>query len=137
MARLHWLWHKALEQFAAELAKKGWELIAKEINASWQGQFNYRSEIQDRRGKVIQKGLRPPQIGGLHAIGMHWSLYHQPATVVMPTGTGKTETMLAALATFVQESLLVVVPSQVLRDQTARKFASFGLLRDWVIWRRM
>jgi superfamily II DNA or RNA helicase len=124
-----WLWHKALEQFAAELSKKGWELIAKEINASWQGQFNYRSEVQDRRGKVVQKGLRPPQIGGLHAIGMHWSLYHQPATVIMPTGTGKTETMLAALSTFVQGSLLVVVPSQVLRDQTARKFAGFGLLR--------
>jgi superfamily II DNA or RNA helicase len=124
-----WLWHKVLEQFTAELAKKGWERIAKEINASWQGQFNYRSEVQDRRGKVVQKGLRPPQIGGLHAIGMHWSLYHQPATVVMPTGTGKTETMLAALATFVQGSLLVVVPSQVLRDQTARKFAGFGLLR--------
>jgi len=48
----------------------------------------------------------------------------------MPTGTGKTETMLAALATFVQGPLLVVVPSRVLRDQTARKFASFGLLRE-------
>jgi superfamily II DNA or RNA helicase len=124
-----WLWHKAIEQFSGEVDKKGWGTVAREINASWRGQFNYTSEVQDSKGSVVQKGLRPPQIGGLHAIGAHWSIYHQPATVVMPTGTGKTETMLATLAAFIHEPLLIVVPSQVLRDQTARKFATFGLLR--------
>jgi len=47
----------------------------------------------------------------------------------MPTGTGKTETMLAALAQFVRGTLLVIVPSQILRDQTVDKFLNFGLLR--------
>src|ERR1039457_293344 len=67
-----WLWHRAIEQFSEEVNKKGWDRIARDINASWQGQFNYRSEIYDSHGKLIQKGLRPPQIGGLHAIGAHW-----------------------------------------------------------------
>lgn len=48
----------------------------------------------------------------------------------MPTGTGKTETMLASLAAFVDGTMLVVVPTRPLREQTIRKFASFGLLRD-------
>ena len=125
----HWIWHRAIEQFAVDVGKKGWATVSREINASWQGQFNYKTEIQDSNGGIVRKGLRPPQIGGLHAIGAHWSIYHQPATVVMPTGTGKTETMLATLAAFIHEPLLIVVPSRVLRDQTARKFATFGLLR--------
>lgn len=124
-----WIWHRAVESFSAEIHAKGWPQVAKEINRSWEGQFTYRSEVRDQQGNTSQKGLRPPQIGGLHAIGMHWSLYHQQATIVMPTGTGKTETMLATLAAFVDGCLLVVVPSQVLRDQTAGKFATFGLLR--------
>lgn len=124
-----WLWHRAVEALSAEIQAKGWQQVAKEINRSWEGQFTYRSEVRDQQGNTTQRGLRPPQIGGLHAIGMHWSLYQQPATIVMPTGTGKTETMLATLAAFVGGCLLVVVPSQVLRDQTARKFATFGLLR--------
>ena len=38
-----------------------------------------------------RKGLRLPQIGAIHAIHAHWSVSHEPATIVMPTGTGKTE----------------------------------------------
>ena len=56
-------------------------------------------------------------------------LYKQPATIVIPTGTGKTETMLSALAAYAREPMLVVVPSDALRSQTARKFLTFGLLR--------
>jgi superfamily II DNA or RNA helicase len=33
----------------------------------------------------------------LHAVLAHWTVSHDPATVVMPTGTGKTETMMAIL----------------------------------------
>jgi superfamily II DNA or RNA helicase len=46
----------------------------------------------------------------------------------MPTGTGKTETMLSLLITAQPECMLVVVPSKALRDQTARKFATLGIL---------
>ncbi|CAM5397192.1 hypothetical protein SALBM311S_10559 [Streptomyces alboniger] len=42
--------------------------------------------------------LRRPQIGALHSVIGYWaSGATAPATVVMPTGTGKTETMLALL----------------------------------------
>ena len=125
-----WLWHRALAAFEKDVEVRGWEAVSVEISSQWRGKFNFRGEVRDENGKVLEKGLRPPQIGGLHAIGAHWSLYQQPATVVMPTGTGKTETMLATLATLVQGPLLVVVPSRVLREQTAKKFATFGLLRS-------
>jgi len=90
--------------------------------------FRYRTESLGS-GETIQPGLRPPQIGALHAIAAHWSLHRNPATVVMPTGTGKTETMLCALACLVEGTLLVIVPSDPLRSQTAAKFDALGLLR--------
>jgi superfamily II DNA or RNA helicase len=46
----------------------------------------------------------------------------------MPTGTGKTETMLALLAHGTIDRLLVIVPSNPLRMQTYRKFLTHGLL---------
>jgi len=126
---LKWLSNATLETFQENVNSKGLKQIVSEISKSWQDNFRFHKEEKDAEDNLISKGLRPPQIGGLHAIGSHWSLAHQPATIVMPTGTGKTETMLATLAAFVQGSMLVVVPSQVLRDQTVRKFFTFGLLR--------
>lgn len=126
-----WRSHRLLEEFDARVAQVGWPVIAKEITDSWGGLLSFRSEIKEADGTVLpgQEGLRPPQLGALHAIGAHWSLEHQPATIVMPTGTGKTETMLAALAAFGRTPLLVVVPWDALRAQTAQKFLTFGLLR--------
>ena len=48
----------------------------------------------------------------------------------MPTGTGKTETMIAALVGEIRGCLLVVVPSSSLREQTKNKFLTLGLLRQ-------
>lgn len=126
-----WRSHRLLEEFDARIAQVGWSHVAKEIATSWDGRLSFRSEIKREDGTVLpgQEGLRPPQLGALHAIGAHWSLEHQPATIVMPTGTGKTETMLAALAAFGRSPLLVVVPWSALRAQTAQKFLTFGLLR--------
>ena len=126
---LRWLSHKAIEAYRAEEAI-GVGKARTEIEKTWAGTVSFQSELLDAKGNVRRKGLRPPQIGGLHAIGSHWSLYIQPATVVMPTGTGKTETMLAALAAYQPGPVIVVVPSQILREQTANKFATFGLLRE-------
>jgi hypothetical protein len=53
-----------------------------------------------------------------------------PATVVMPTGTGKTETMLALLVAARPSRLLVLVPSDALRDQVASKFETLGVLQE-------
>lgn len=75
-----------------------------------------------------ETGLRPPQLGALHAVLAHRSMEDPaPITIVMPTGTGKTETMLAAYAHSPCRTL-VVVPSDALRTQTARKFATLGVL---------
>ena len=51
----------------------------------------------------------------------------EPITVVMPTGTGKTETMLAACC-HTPGRTLVIVPSDALRVQIANKFATLGVL---------
>ena len=49
----------------------------------------------------------------------------ESATIVMPTGTRKTETMLALNAHQRFERLLVVVPIDALHEQIAGKFETF------------
>lgn len=74
--------------------------------------------------------LRRPQIAALHSIvGYQSSGLDEPAIVVMPTGTGKTETMLAWMVATRPAKLLVIVPSTTLRDQIAAKFESLGILQ--------
>jgi superfamily II DNA or RNA helicase len=74
--------------------------------------------------------LRRPQAGALHAVLGHLlSGVGAPGLVVMPTGTGKTETMLAVTVAAGIERLLVVVPSVDLRDQTRDKFLRLGVLQ--------
>lgn len=76
-------------------------------------------------------GLRQPQLGAVHAVLGYWSTStKEPATVVMPTGTGKTETMLALFCVARIQRLLVVVPSDALRDQIGEKFEALGLLQE-------
>lgn len=48
----------------------------------------------------------------------------------MPTGTGKTETMLGLLVAARPRRLLVIVPSDALRDQIASKFDRLGVLQE-------
>ena len=45
---------------------------------------------------------------------------------VLPTGTGKTETMLATQVYRRLDRLLVLVPSDALRRQIAKQFISLG-----------
>ena len=93
-----------------------------EVAASLRGCFAFVEETAD------EPGLRSPQLGALHAILAHRSMETKEAiTVVMPTGTGKTEAMLAAFA-HTPARTLVVVPSNALRSQIALKFATLGVL---------
>lgn len=128
---LRWLSHRALEEIDSHIGKVGWKAALEEVAAQWDGRFLFKAERAEADGSVRagNEGLRPPQVGALHAIGAHWSLYQQPATIVMPTGTGKTETMLSTLAAYARKPVLVIVPSDALRSQTGRKFLDFGLLR--------
>ena len=121
-----WTSHRLLDRQDQERA---WKRLKAAISNSWRGGIRYATEEVDNTGAIVRAGLRPPQIGALHAIGSHWSLNQTPATVVMPTGTGKTETMLAALIGEIRGCLLVVVPSSALREQTENKFLTLGLLR--------
>ena len=76
-------------------------------------------------------GLRSPQLGAVHAVLGYWTTGRMtPATVVMPTGTGKTETMLALLVAARPSRLLVIVPSDALRTQIAGKFETLGVLQQ-------
>jgi len=97
------------------------------VRESWRDSLSFKLGDRDKG----LEGLRLPQLGAVHAVLGYWTTDPaQPATVVMPTGTGKTETMIALLASERPERLLVVVPSDVLRNQTAHKFESFGVLQE-------
>ncbi|MFP5495009.1 MAG: DEAD/DEAH box helicase [Gammaproteobacteria bacterium] len=126
-----WRAHRLLNDLKIRLEELSLADLAKEAAHSWQNQVSYRAERRDASGHIPegQEGLRPPQLGALFAIGAHWSLDAQPATIVMPTGTGKTETMLATLTAHGKSPILVVVPWDLLRLQTANKFQGLGLLR--------
>lgn len=121
-----WIKHPLLTDY--EQKAKSPSLLKKQMSKDWRRSFVFNEECIDEDGNKVD-GLRPPQIGALHAIGAHWSLSSQPATVVMPTGTGKTETMIGASLAYHQGTILVVVPSKLLRDQTEGKFLRLGLLR--------
>jgi len=130
---LKWQSHIEVASIEKNAAEQGWPSVIRQRARGWDHKFRFRAEKANPDGTVDpgNEGLRPPQVGALHAVGAHWSLYNHPATVVMPTGTGKTETMLSVLAAYVRQGpLLVAVPTDVLRSQTASKFVSFGLLRQ-------
>ena len=102
-----------------------YEERCRSVITSWKGTFSYHQE--DTEGGIV--GLRSPQIGAVHAIHGHWTTSRQIATVVMPTGTGKTETMLSVLLSKGCSRVLVIVPTDALRTQIAEKFISLGLLK--------
>jgi superfamily II DNA or RNA helicase len=101
------------------------ELVA-EVRSSWRRAFKYITE-DEAKGTV---GLRAPQIGALHALHAHWSVSKEAATVVLPTGTGKTDTMIAAMVSAECHTLLIVVPTDALRSQLTEKFLTLGVLKD-------
>jgi len=115
-----WVTHPARESEPLPAAT-----VAAAARRSWFRAFKFAEE--DPRSAVV--GLRKPQAGALHAIHAHWSTSGESATVVMPTGTGKTETMLAVLTSAGCERVLVVVPTDALRSQLADKFETLGLLK--------
>ncbi|MES2206778.1 MAG: DEAD/DEAH box helicase family protein [Pseudomonadota bacterium] len=74
--------------------------------------------------------LRSAQLGAIYSLLAHWSLTKEVATVVLPTGTGKTETML--VTTLIDKALrtLVIVPTLDLKEQISEKFLTWGILRE-------
>jgi superfamily II DNA or RNA helicase len=116
-----WVRHPVLNAFAGETNHDRYERIL----ASWSGSFHY--VVENIETGVI--GLRPPQAGAVHAVHAHWSIASSAATLVMPTGTGKTETMLSVLISAPCPRVLVIVPTDALRTQIADKFLTLGVLK--------
>jgi len=98
-----------------------------DVIVSWKsGFFSFKEE--DFYTKT--QGLRPPQIGAIHAgLGYEKSEHNESATIVMPTGTGKTETILSLVVAGKFPLTLIIVPSDALRTQVQNKFIELGLLR--------
>jgi DNA or RNA helicases of superfamily II len=109
-----WLRHPKMAEYTPE-----------EVLQSWTNQFAYKEEVDEEH-----PGLRKPQLGALHAILGHFLSPSDVATVVLPTGTGKTETMLSAMVAGRCRKLLVTVPSSALRNQMYGKFKNLGVLKD-------
>lgn len=96
-----------------------------EVLESLDGRFRYL-EMSEHGSRP---GLRTPQLGAVHAVAGYWATAPtQPATVVMPTATGKTDTMNAIFAAKQLHRLLVIVPTDALRSQLARKLETYGVL---------
>ena len=116
-----WIKHPLLNRTALDHEDE-----IRRVLESWTSAFFYTEE--DLENGV--QGLRGPQIGAIHAIHAHWSVSDAPATIVMPTGTGKTETMLSMLVSARCSRLLLVVPTHALRIQIADKFLTLGILKE-------
>lgn len=104
-----------------------YEHLPNDIVDSWRNTFNFKEEDVDNG--II--GLRKPQIGAIHSTLGHLTNADNIATVVLPTGTGKTETMLSILIAGKCERLLVTVPSDALRSQLSDKFYNLGWLKKF------
>ncbi len=106
------------------------EGLRAEIIGSWKGCLSLIpfDAIDEQE---VAPSLRQPQVSALFEILAHLTSHKiGDATVVMPTGTGKTETMLAAICGFPVDRALVLVPTDSLRQQTFKKFLGLGRLRE-------
>ncbi|MDN3576978.1 DEAD/DEAH box helicase family protein [Chitinimonas viridis] len=96
---------------------------------SWEDAFDLRLERYEGV-QLVRPGMRLPQVGAVRAVLAHWSVSRTAVTVVLPTGTGKTETMLALMVMAQIPRLLVIVPSDALRTQVSDKFLGLGMLKQ-------
>ncbi|HCQ9887268.1 TPA: DEAD/DEAH box helicase family protein [Acinetobacter baumannii] len=114
-----WIKHPKLRNYSSD-----------EIINSWVNNFNFIEE----NPQTNTYGLREPQIAALYSILSHLKSKEDiVGTVVMPTGTGKTETMLSTLIASKLEKVIIAVPSDALREQIFKKFIKLGLLKQFGI----
>ena len=100
-----------------------------EVTQSWRKKFSFVEE--DKANEL--PGLRVPQAGAIHAWLSSQHSRKDRATIVMPTGTGKTETMLGIMIAAQCRKILVTVPHDALREQISSKFITLGKLHEFEI----
>lgn len=106
---------------------EGEDFVSNEkVLESWNNSFLYTKEDKERG----IKGLRKPQLGALFSIKSYWSIEEKPVTIVMPTGTGKTETMISTIVSEQCKKVLIIVPSDLLREQLCSKCITLGILEE-------
>lgn len=68
---LAWISHQVVEDLNSEAVKRGWQSVIEDRANEWENKFSFRSEkrLPDGSPDPGKPGLRPPQIGALHAIG--------------------------------------------------------------------
>lgn len=94
---------------------------------------NYKDRVNEVKVNGVGEfgsELRKAQKGALFALLSHWSITDEVSTIVLPTGTGKTETMLVATLADKAERTLVIVPTIDLKLQLSEKFERWGILRN-------
>lgn len=102
--------------------------IPKEISNSWENSLSLR----ERNTKKDINGLRNAQIGAICAIHAHLITNKtESAIIVMPTGSGKTDTMIASIVLEQFTKTIIAVPSALLRHQLAEKCLTLGILKDY------
>lgn len=109
--------------------KKGKVRVVGNVEAASKGRSSFFDKVNIQGETSSGERLRPAQIGAVFSLLSHWSLTNEVATVVLPTGTGKTETMLATTLAGRARRTLIIVPTVDLKDQIAEKFATWGILR--------
>src|SRR5258708_3341299 len=75
------------------------------------------------------KGLRRGQAAAVHALAGHLSLKTEPAIAVLPTGAGKTDVAILLPYLLGARRVLVVVPSDSVRSQVAKRFETLSVLK--------
>lgn len=74
-------------------------------------------------------GLRPGQLGALHAVLAHFSVQDDPALICLPTGYGKTSLMMALPYLLQAKRVLIIEPSNALRKQVSSHLSEMSTLR--------
>jgi superfamily II DNA or RNA helicase len=77
------------------------------------------------------RGLRNAQLGAVHAIASHFTLYgDQPAINVMPTGSGKTAVLILSAYLLRAKRVLVISSSVLVRGQIVDEFEKLTTLKN-------
>lgn len=74
-------------------------------------------------------GFRRNQVGGISAAVAHFTVSHETALICMPTGSGKTAVLMALCFALRAGKVLIITPSQLVRNQIAEDFQQLEVLK--------
>ncbi|MBO2009737.1 DEAD/DEAH box helicase [Hymenobacter negativus] len=84
---------------------------------------------RDEETKKKDKGWRNAQLGAIHAISAHYTLFESSALIVLPTGAGKTAVLIATAFLQRAKRVLVLSSTRMVREQIVKDFSSLSVLK--------